>query len=81
MSTERQIPIQFRLAEDYPDLVIGCTGGGSNFGGIAFPFLGERLRDDRGIEFIAVEPAACPTLTRGAYAYDFGDTAQLDATR
>ncbi|MGF1612888.1 MAG: TrpB-like pyridoxal phosphate-dependent enzyme [Gammaproteobacteria bacterium] len=68
---------QFEMAGDYPDLVIGCTGGGSNFGGIAFPFIGERLRHDRAIEFIAVEPAACPTLTQGAYAYDFGDTAHL----
>ncbi len=69
--------LQFQLAEDYPDLIIGCTGGGSNFAGIAFPFLGERLRHGRALEFIAVEPAACPTLTRGAYAYDFGDTAHL----
>jgi tryptophan synthase beta chain len=68
---------QFELADDYPDIVVGCTGGGSNFAGIAFPFLGERLRNGGDIEFVAVEPAACPTLTRGKYAYDFGDTAHL----
>jgi tryptophan synthase beta chain len=68
---------QLEMAGDYPDMVIGCTGGGSNFAGIAFPFLGERLRGGRSVEFIAVEPSACPTLTKGAYAYDFGDTAHL----
>jgi tryptophan synthase beta chain len=68
---------QFELADDYPDVVVGCTGGGSNFAGIAFPFLGERLRGGAETAFIAVEPAACPTLTRGKYAYDFGDTAHL----
>jgi tryptophan synthase beta chain len=68
---------QFEMADDYPDMVIGCVGGGSNFAGIAFPFLGEKLRGERDMEFIAVEPSACPTLTRGKYAYDFGDTAHL----
>jgi tryptophan synthase beta chain len=68
---------QFEKVDDYPDMVIGCTGGGSNFAGIAFPFIGERIRSGRDIEFIAVEPAACPTLTKGRYAYDFGDTAHL----
>jgi tryptophan synthase beta chain len=68
---------QFELADDYPDLVVGCTGGGSNFAGIAFPFLGENLRRGGKVEFVAVEPAACPTLTKGKYAYDFGDTAHL----
>ena len=68
---------QMEMAGDYPDLVIGCTGGGSNFAGIAFPFLGAKLRGERNVEIIAVEPAACPTLTRGKYAYDFGDTAHL----
>ena len=65
---------QFELANDYPDMVIGCTGGGSNFAGIAFPFIGEKLRRGGNIEVIAVEPAACPSLTKGTYAYDFGDT-------
>jgi len=68
---------QFELAGDDPDVVIGCTGGGSNFAGLAFPFLGLQLRGGRKRRFIAVEPAACPSLTRGKYAYDFGDTAHL----
>jgi tryptophan synthase beta chain len=68
---------QFELADDYPDMVIGCTGGGSNFAGIAFPFIGEKLRRGNDIEIIAVEPAACPSLTKGTYAYDFGDTGHL----
>jgi tryptophan synthase beta chain len=68
---------QFELADDYPDVVVGCTGGGSNFAGIAFPFLGQRLRGGPQTDFVAVEPAACPTLTKGRYAYDFGDTAHL----
>ena len=68
---------QFSAAGDYPDTVIGCTGGGSNFAGIAFPFLGLQLRGGSRVRVIAVEPSACPSLTRGQYAYDFGDTAHL----
>src|SRR4051812_19438247 len=68
---------QMELAGDTPDVVIGCVGGGSNFGGIAFPFLREKLRGDRQVRFLAAEPAACPTLTRGVYGYDYGDTAGL----
>ncbi|MBK1654530.1 TrpB-like pyridoxal phosphate-dependent enzyme [Allochromatium vinosum] len=68
---------QLEMADVYPDMVIGCTGGGSNFAGIAFPFLGEQLRGGRQVECIAVEPSACPTLTKGRFAYDFGDTAHL----
>ncbi|MGE0716329.1 MAG: TrpB-like pyridoxal phosphate-dependent enzyme [Alphaproteobacteria bacterium] len=68
---------QLDMAGDYPDIVVGCTGGGSNFGGIAFPFLGAKLRGGRDVEIIAVEPAACPSLTKGTYAYDFGDTGHL----
>jgi tryptophan synthase beta chain len=68
---------QMEIAGDYPDMVIGCTGGGSNFAGLAFPFIGEKLRGGKKAEIIAVEPAACPTLTRGEYAYDFGDTGHL----
>jgi tryptophan synthase beta chain len=68
---------QFEMAGDDPDIVIGCTGGGSNFSGLAFPFLGLQLRGGRRRRVIAVEPAACPTLTKGKYAYDFGDTAHL----
>jgi tryptophan synthase beta chain len=65
------------LAGDRPDVVIGCVGGGSNFGGITFPFLREKLRGEREVRFVAAEPAACPTLTRGVYRYDYGDTAGL----
>jgi tryptophan synthase beta chain len=68
---------QFDLLDEYPDIVIGCCGGGSNLAGIAFPFLHDVLNGDRNVRVIAVEPAACPTLTKGIYAYDFGDTAQL----
>src|SRR5690606_2438592 len=59
------------------DVVIGCCGGGSNLGGIAFPFVRDLLTNGRQTEFLAVEPTACPTLTRGLYAYDYGDTARL----
>ena len=68
---------QMEMAGDYPDIVIGCTGGGSNFAGIAFPFIGEKLRGGNDVKVIAVEPANCPTLTKGKYAYDYGDTASL----
>ncbi|MCB1970516.1 MAG: TrpB-like pyridoxal phosphate-dependent enzyme [Geminicoccaceae bacterium] len=68
---------QLEMAGDYPDIVLGCTGGGSNFAGIAFPFLGEQLRGGRKVEIRACEPAACPSLTRGRFAYDFGDTAGM----
>jgi tryptophan synthase beta chain len=68
---------QMAMADDYPDIVIGCAGGGSNFAGIAFPFLGQQLRGGRKLRVIAVEPAACPSLTRGKYAYDFGDTGKM----
>jgi tryptophan synthase beta chain len=59
---------------EYPDVVIGCVGGGSNYAGIAFPFLHKTLTEGVKTRFLAVEPASCPTLTRGPYAYDFGDT-------
>jgi tryptophan synthase beta chain len=68
---------QLEMAGDYPDIIIGCTGGGSNFAGIAFPFLGRQLRGAEKVRVIAIEPAACPSLTRGRYAYDFGDTGHL----
>ncbi len=68
---------QMDMTGDSPDVIVGCIGGGSNFAGIAFPFLGRKLRDGGGPRFIAVEPAACPSLTRGRYAYDFGDTGHL----
>ena len=62
------------MAGEYPDVVVGCVGGGSNFAGIAYPFIRANLREDKRTRFVAAEPAACPTLTRGIYAYDFGDT-------
>jgi len=68
---------QMAMAGAHPDMIIGCTGGGSNFAGLAFPYLGKQLREGGNIEFIAVEPSACPTLTKGLFAYDFGDTAHL----
>jgi tryptophan synthase beta chain len=68
---------QLESAGDYPDVVIGCAGGGSNVGGLAFPFIGRQLRNGEGVRVVAVEPAACPSLTRGRYAYDFGDTGHL----
>jgi tryptophan synthase beta chain len=61
---------------DWPDIVIACTGGGSNFGGFAFPFIRENITGGKKARIVAVEPAAAPSLTRGVYAYDFGDTAQ-----
>ena len=66
--------LQMAKAGDYPDVVVGCIGGGSNFSGIAFPFIGEALRKGLKTRFLAAEPMACPSLTRGVYAYDFGDT-------
>jgi tryptophan synthase beta chain len=69
--------IQMEMAGDYPDVIVGCTGGGSNFAGIVFPFLGAQLRGGKKVRIVAVEPAACPSLTRGKYAYDFGDTGHL----
>jgi tryptophan synthase beta chain len=68
---------QMEMAGEAPDVVIACVGGGSNFGGLTFPFIRDVLRDQARTRFIAAEPAACPTLTRGAYRYDFGDTAGL----
>ncbi|CDE84198.1 tryptophan synthase beta chain 1 [Coraliomargarita sp. CAG:312] len=68
---------QMEMANDYPDIVIGACGGGSNFAGIAFPFIGEMLRGGRKVDVLGVEPAACPSLTKGKYAYDFGDVAKM----
>ena len=65
---------QMALADDYPDVVIGCAGGGSNMAGLIFPFIGEARKKGLNTRFLAAEPMACPSLTRGVYAYDFGDT-------
>ena len=66
---------QMEMAGEYPDMVIACFGGGSNFGGLAFPFLRHNILDGKNTEFIAAEPASCPKLTRGKFEYDFGDEA------
>ncbi|MBI5566709.1 MAG: TrpB-like pyridoxal phosphate-dependent enzyme [Chloroflexi bacterium] len=68
---------QMELVGAYPDIVIGCVGGGSNFGGIALPFVRGKLKDGRTTRIVAVEPTAAPSLTKGIYTYDFGDTAQM----
>jgi tryptophan synthase beta chain len=68
---------QFEMAGEKPDILIGCIGGGSNFAGFAFPFVGEKLRGENDYQVIAVEPEAAPSVTRGQYAYDFGDTAKM----
>ncbi len=67
---------QLKIAGDYPDVVIGCHGGGSNFAGIAFPFLADKANGKQ-VRALAVEPASCPTLTKGVYAFDYGDTAKM----
>ena len=69
--------LQMELAGDEPDVLVGCTGGGSNFAGLVFPYIGRKLRGGRDVRVIAVEPAACPSLTKGRFAYDFGDTGHL----
>ncbi len=68
---------QLAKAGDYPDIVIGCCGGGSNFAGISFPFVHDKLVNGKKVRAIAVEPTACPTLTKGKFAYDYGDTAAM----
>ena len=68
---------QMEMAGAEPDVIVGCTGGGSNFAGIAFPFMGRGLREGKMPRIVAVEPSACPTLTKGRHAYDYGDTAHL----
>lgn len=68
---------QMEMAGEYPDVVIGCVGGGSNFAGLAYPFLGENLRNGQKTRLIAVEPTAAPSLTKGIYTFDYGDTARM----
>jgi len=69
---------QMEMAGYYPDVVIGCVGGGSNFGGVSLPFVGDKITGKHpNTRIVAVEPSACPTLTKGVYAYDFGDTAMM----
>jgi tryptophan synthase beta chain len=69
--------LQLEMAGEEPDVIIGCAGGGSNFAGLAFPFIGRQLRGEGRYRIVAVEPAAAPSMTRGRYDYDFGDTAQM----
>ncbi|MEZ5239689.1 MAG: TrpB-like pyridoxal phosphate-dependent enzyme [Microthrixaceae bacterium] len=69
--------LQMAEAGDTPDLIVGCTGGGSNFGGLAFPFLREKMAGNNDVTIRAVEPKSCPSLTKGTYTYDFGDTAGM----
>src|SRR5687767_1968221 len=68
---------QMEMAGEFPDVVVGCVGGGSNFAGLTYPFVRRNLRDGERTRFVGAEPAACPTLTRGEYRYDFGDTVGL----
>ena len=69
--------VQMEMAGEEPDVIVGCVGGGSNFAGIAFPFLRKVLKGESNVRFVAAEPAACPTLSRGVYAYDYGDIAGM----
>ncbi len=68
---------QMELAGEYPDILVGCTGGGSNFAGLAYPFIHKMLTESNDVRIIAAEPSACPTLTKGKFTYDFGDTAAV----
>ena len=68
---------QMEMAGEYPDVVIGCAGGGSNFSGLSFPFLGAKLRGEKQTRIVAVEPVSCSSMTKGKYAYDFGDVAGM----
>jgi tryptophan synthase beta chain len=69
---------QMEMAEEQPDVIVGCVGGGSNYAGLAYPFMAGKLRGETpDVRFLATEPAACPTLTKGIFAYDYGDTAQM----
>jgi tryptophan synthase beta chain len=68
---------QMALADDEPDVIIGCAGGGSNFAGLAMPYVGRKIKGQCKARIVAVEPAACPSLTKGRFTYDFGDTSHL----
>ncbi|NQU07199.1 MAG: TrpB-like pyridoxal phosphate-dependent enzyme, partial [Candidatus Abyssubacteria bacterium] len=73
----QEAKMQMELAGQYPDYVVGCVGGGSNYAGLALPFMRDKLKDGKQTAFVAVEPEACPTVTKGKYAYDHGDTAKM----
>jgi tryptophan synthase beta chain len=68
---------QLKLAEAEPDIMVGCVGGGSNFAGLVLPFVPDKLKHNKDLRFIAVEPTSCPSITKGPFAYDFGDTAKM----
>ena len=68
---------QMAMAGDEPDIILGCAGGGSNFAGLTMPYIGRNLKGQSHARIVAVEPSACPTLTKGKFAYDFGDTGHL----
>ncbi len=68
---------QMEMADEYPDVVIGCVGGGSNFAGLAYPFVGKNIREGKKTRIVAVEPTASPSITRGEYTFDYGDTAKM----
>ena len=70
----QELKVQLEKAEEEPDVMIACTGGGSNFAGALFPFIKDKIDGNSDTQFIGVEPSACPTLTKGSYEYDFGDT-------
>jgi len=72
----QEAKLQMEKAKDAPDVIVGCVGGGSNYAGLAYPFVPDKTRGGRDIKFLAVEPSACPTLTAGSFEYDFGDTAE-----
>ena len=73
--------LQMEMADDYPDILVGCTGGGSNFSGLVFPFLGKKFREGtKDVKVIACEPKSCPSLTKGKFVYDFGDTGKIYTT-
>jgi len=72
-----EVKKQFELIDEYPDIMVGCIGGGSNFAGFAYPFIRDKLKKKTETEFLAVEPEAVPSITQGKYEYDFGDTAEL----
>jgi len=73
----QEVKTQLEIAEEEPDIMVGCVGGGSNFSGFAFPFIKDKIDGNSDCQFIAVEPSTCPTLTKGSYEYDFGDTEGL----
>ncbi|MBS4024549.1 MAG: TrpB-like pyridoxal phosphate-dependent enzyme [Clostridia bacterium] len=68
---------QMEMFDEYPDVIFGCCGGGSNFAGLSFPFVNDKLTQNKKVRVVAVEPTACPTLTKGTFAYDYGDTAKM----